>query len=153
MGEFISSLPNFRRSGKQELGHGQPLAGDPGTAEVTATASRAAGPRPWEGSRMRVRGRSLASTRNPRFLSPYLPGCSPFCSHDLNPWACLLFSTHVVPRTFSMRGHCGGAKPNATFEWSSANLMARAVSGTVLSDGDTKLWFLCASYRSSSSEK
>ena len=68
---------------ENKSGHGQPLAGDPGAAEVTSTASRAAGPRPREGSRMRVRG--VPRPFLPAFPSPHLPPGIPFWSRDLNP--------------------------------------------------------------------
>ena len=120
---------------ENKSGHGQPLAGDPGAAEVTSTASRAAGPRPREGSRMRVRGvpRSFLLA----FPSPHLPPGIPFWPRDLNPRTYLPCVPRIVP--LSCCGPCGGAKPTATPGLQHRMWIARQVSG-ILSDEDTKLW-------------
>ena len=133
---------------ENKSGHGQPLAGDPGAAEVTSTASRAAGPRPREGSRMRVR--RVPRPFLPVFPSPRLPPGSPFWSRDFNPRTSLPSLPRIGP--LSCCGPCGGAKPTATPGLQHHVWNARQGSG-ILSDEDTKLWCLCVSYRSSREER
>lgn len=55
----LSERPVCRGGEEQEPGHGQPLAGDPGAAEVTAAAPGSAGARGdgGGGGSVRVRGR------------------------------------------------------------------------------------------------
>ena len=147
---FVRSLPSFRGSGKQELGHGQPLAGDPGAAEVTATASRAAGPRPRVGSRMRVRGRPLTSS--PLFC--LLTGRGAVLSSPATlipaPAYLLVLNSRGTPNLFLFYLAVIVVVLNRTprFVFSSRYRMA-AEWGSMM----RIQWSLCISYRSSRKEK